>query len=269
MLGRPASLAFPDKVLPPSDSPIELEVIGLDRPPMVKEITLQVRRGEIVGLAGLIGSGRTELVRAIFGADRPDAGTVMLGGEPMELMSPRSAIKSGLVMVPESRKDQGLFLTRSVKENLTMAYLADFARGGVIMPGLEKAAAASAARKVEIKTPSLRVPVNELSGGNQQRVLFARWLLKTPRVLIVDEPTRGVDVGAKRAIYELIVGLAASGMAVLLVSSEMEEVLGLSHRVLVVRDGRIVGEFTGAELKEAPVLAAAFGTGSNSGTSDA
>jgi len=166
-------------------------------------------------------------------------------------------------MLAESRKEQGLFLTRAVKENVTMAHLAEFARAGLVMSRPERKAAGAVARDLDVKTPSIRTPVSELSGGNQQRVLFARWLLKTPRVLIVDEPTRGVDVGAKRAIYDLIVNLAAAGMAVLLVSSELEEVVGLSHRVLVVRDGRIVGEFAGEAVEEAPVLAAAFGTGNN------
>ena len=263
MLGRPASLAFPEKQEPPPDSAVELEVVGLHRPPMVKQVSLQVRRGEIVGLAGLVGSGRTEMVRAIFGADRPVSGSVTLGGARVGIKSPRAAIRNGIVMLAESRKEQGLFLTRAVKENVTMAHLAEFARAGLVMSRPERKAAGAVARDLDVKTPSIRTPVSELSGGNQQRVLFARWLLKTPRVLIVDEPTRGVDVGAKRAIYDLIVNLAAAGMAVLLVSSELEEVVGLSHRVLVVRDGRIVGEFAGEAVEEAPVLAAAFGTGNN------
>jgi ABC-type sugar transport system ATPase subunit len=259
MLGRPASLAFPPKQPPPPDSPVELEAVGLERPPVINDVSLSVRRGEIVGLAGLVGSGRTELVRAIFGADKLHAGVVHIKGDRVDRMTPRVGIRKGLVMLPESRKDQGLFLTRSVRENLTMAYLADFTKAGVVMTGRERKAAIRTTRDFDIKAPSLRAPVNQLSGGNQQRVLFARWLLRTPRILIVDEPTRGIDVGAKRAIYELIVDLAASGMAVLLVSSELEEVLGLSHRVLVIRDGRIVGEFQGESLREAPILAAAFG----------
>lgn len=267
MLGRPADLAFPEKSPPPLDAPLVLSVQGLMRPPLVNDVSFEVRAGEIVGLAGLMGSGRTELVRAVFGADRPDSGAVELKGRPVSHRSPRHAIRSGIAMLPESRKDQGLFLLRSVKENITVPYLQQFARMGVLAGGREQVAAESVVRDLDVKTPSLRTRVSALSGGNQQRVLFARWLMKTPSLLMVDEPTRGVDVGAKRAIYELIVSLAAQGMGVLLVSSELEEVLGLSHRVLVISDGSITAEFEGTEITESTVLSAVFMTEDNSSAS--
>jgi ABC-type sugar transport system ATPase subunit len=260
MLGRALDLAFPDKVPAPADARVVLSVRGLSRPPTVREVSFEVRAGEIVGLAGLIGSGRSELARAIFGADRPTDGVIEVDGRPLTARSPRAAIRRGVVMLPEDRKRQGLLMLRSIVDNVTLPHLGDVSRGGVLSTRAERKRAAELIRRLDVRTRSNGALVNTLSGGNQQKVLFAKWLFRRPRVFIADEPTRGVDVGAKRAIYELIQSLAAEGIAVLLISSEHEEVLGLAHRVLVMRAGRIVAEFDERTMSEDAVLHAAFAT---------
>jgi rhamnose transport system ATP-binding protein len=260
MLGRAVDLAFPDKAPAPADAPVVLSVRGLSRPPVVHDVSFGVRAGEIVGLAGLIGSGRSEVARLIFGADRPTGGTVELDGRQLVARSPRAAIRRGVVMLPEDRKRQGLLMLRSIVDNVTLPHLADLSRGGVLETGAERRRAAALIGRLDVRTRSHGALVNTLSGGNQQKVLFAKWLFRPPRVFIADEPTRGVDVGAKRAIYELIRSLAAEGIAVLLISSEHEEVLGLAHRVLVMRAGRIVAEFDERTMSEDAVLHAAFAT---------
>jgi rhamnose transport system ATP-binding protein len=236
-----------------------LRVSALTREPAFRDVSLEVHRGEIVGLAGLVGSGRSEIARAIFGADQPHAGTIEIEGRALSLRSPRSGIRAGIAMLPESRKDQGLVMMRSVIENVTMAHVDEVTGRGVLRRRRERAVVEGTLKRVDARAASPTLPVSSLSGGNQQKVALAKWLLKTPRVLLADEPTRGVDVGAKRAIYELLIDLADQGLAVLLISSELEEVLGLSHRVLVVRAGRIVGEYDAAEADEEVVMRTAFG----------
>ena len=262
MLGRPGDLAFPAKKFAPDTAPVILSVRGLARPPGVNGVDFEVREGEIVGLAGLIGSGRTEIARLVTGADRPTSGEIRLGGEVIHLRSPRDAIKRGIALLPESRKDQGLFLQLPVRDNITLSYLAKLTSLGMLRPRREVAEAAKSVDRLNVKPSNLKAKVSTLSGGNQQKVLFARSLFLRPRILVVDEPTRGVDVGAKRSIYELIVALAEQGLGVVLISSELEEVIGLAHRVLVVREGRIVTQLTGDEIEEEAVLKAAFATGS-------
>jgi rhamnose transport system ATP-binding protein len=260
MLGRPGDLAFPAKKFPTETASIILSVRGLARPPGVNGVDFEVREGEIVGLAGLIGSGRTEIARLVTGADRPTSGEIHLDGDVIHLRSPRDAINRGIALLPESRKDQGLFLHLPVRDNITLSHLADLTSFGILRPGREKAEASKTVDRLAVKPASLKSKVATLSGGNQQKVLFARSLFLQPRVLVVDEPTRGVDVGAKRSIYELIVALAEQGLGVVLISSELEEVIGLAHRVLVVREGRIVTELKGDEIEEEAVLQAAFAT---------
>jgi simple sugar transport system ATP-binding protein/ribose transport system ATP-binding protein len=260
MLGRSLELTFPDRQPAPADAPALLDVDGLSRGRVLHDVSLKVRAGEIVGLAGLIGSGRSEIARAIFGADPIDAGTIRIDGREVRIRSPRDAIGAGIAMLPESRKEQGLIMRRSVMENTTLVHLPDVSAGTVIHRAAEERRADAALRDAEVTTGRLRTRVGTLSGGNQQKALFAKWLFRRPRVLLADEPTRGVDVGAKRAIYDLIAGLAADGMAVLVISSELEEVLGLAHRVLVVRGGRIVAELSGEHATEEAVMTAAFGT---------
>ncbi len=240
MLGRSAGAAFPARRAVPDGAPVLLSVDRLVAPG-VAGVSLQVRAGEIVGLAGLVGAGRTELARAIYAA-------------------PRSALRSGIAMIPESRKEQGLLLGRSVAENVSLASLRQVSRGALIARGRERQAVRQILARLDVRTAGQAGPAGALSGGNQQKLLFARVLLTQPRVLLADEPTRGVDVGAKRAIYELLTDLAARGLGVLLISSDIEEVLGLAHRVLVMRAGRIVAELSGGAATEAAVLAAAFGS---------
>jgi ribose transport system ATP-binding protein len=258
MIGHGIDWEFPTRAPDPAGNPVVLEARGLSRRGALADVSFTIRAGEILGLAGLVGSGRTEIARALFGADRIDAGEIIVDGRPVRVSSPRAAANAGIAMLPESRKEQGLVMTRSVRENVTLADLPAFADAGIVNARRERAAALRETRRLDVKTPSLETPVLDLSGGNQQKALFAKWLLRQPRVLIADEPTRGVDVGAKRQIHELLVQLAARGMAVLLISSEIEEVLGLSHRILVLRAGRIVAEFDGATATKDDVMDAAF-----------
>jgi simple sugar transport system ATP-binding protein/ribose transport system ATP-binding protein len=260
MLGRPMEMTFPDKVYPPPEAPAILTVRGLTRTPAFEDISFEVRAGEIVGLAGLIGSGRTEVARAIFGADPFDGGEVSVDGQVLKIRSPRGAIRAGIAMLPESRKDQGLHMRSPIVQNVSLAHLGEVSSNGVVLPRKERRRVAELAKRVDIRASRLSAWVSTLSGGNQQKVLFAKWLFQSPRALLADEPTRGVDVGAKRAIYELIQALAADGLAVLLISSELEEVLGLAHRIIVIKSGRLVAEFDGRTATENEVLHAAFAT---------
>jgi simple sugar transport system ATP-binding protein/ribose transport system ATP-binding protein len=258
MLGRPLTSTFPVRRAPPTDAPVLLSVRDLVAPG-VDGVSFELRAGEIVGLAGLVGAGRTELARAVYGAARVESGTVELtacGGRPGK--SPRRSIAAGLAMIPESRKDEGLIFTRSVTENATLSRLPALAAAGVVRRSLERRAARAALEECEVRGAQYSAPVRALSGGNQQKVLFARTVLCGPRVLIADEPTRGVDIGAKRSIYDLLARLAADGLGVLLVSSELEEILGLADRVLVMRRGRIAAELAGDAMQEGAILAAAF-----------
>ena len=260
MVGRAVDTTYPAKQLTAGDAPVLLEARALSRALAVSDVSLTVRAGEIVGLAGLVGSGRSEVARLIAGADRADAGEIRLDGAPLRLRHPRDAARRGIAMVPESRKEQGLLMMRSIRENATLATLPRFTRGGVVERGKERRYAQGLFDRLDVRAPGTSTRVGSLSGGNQQKVLFAKWLAIEPRVLIADEPTRGIDVAAKREIHGLIAELAAGGMGVLLISSEIEEVLGLAHRVLVMRGGRVVEELAGDEATEDRVMRAAFAT---------
>ncbi len=267
MLGRPLDAAFPPRRLVPADAPVLLSVRGLTAPG-VNDVSFDLRAGEILGLAGLVGAGRIELARAVYRANRVRAGTVSVMGPPATAGAagmvsvtgtPRTAMRAGLAMIPESRKEQGLLPGRSVVENVTLSSLAQISRAGIVRPRLERRAVRDMLTKVDVRGGGQAVAASALSGGNQQKLLFARSLLCDPLVLIADEPTRGVDVGAKRAIYELLASLTGRGLGVLLISSDVEEILGLAHRVLVMRAGQIAAEFTGDAATEAAILGAAFG----------
>jgi ABC-type sugar transport system ATPase subunit len=260
MLGRSVELTFPEKQPPASDSKVVLSVRGLTRRPLVDGVSFDIRAGEILGLAGLIGSGRSEVARAIFGADPVDAGTVEVDGSDLRSRNPRRAIRHGVVMLPEDRKTQGLLMLRSILDNVTLPHLDTISEAGVVNLVEERRRGGALISELAVRTRSATAKVSTLSGGNQQKVLFARWLFRTPKVFIADEPTRGVDVGAKLAIYELIHGLARQGIAVLLISSEHEELLGLAHRILVMRAGRVVSELDRETMSEDAVLHAAFAT---------
>jgi ABC-type sugar transport system ATPase subunit len=258
MLGRSLGTAFPARRPVPAQAPIVLQARGLSAPG-VHDVSLDVRAGEILGLAGLVGSGRTELARALCRAQRVTAGTVSVAGAPLTGQGPWKALRAGVAMIPESRKEQGLMLGRPIAENVSLSSLTRLSDLGLVRRRAERQAVARVLDQVGVGVPAQAAPVSTLSGGNQQKVLFARILLRGPRVLVADEPTRGVDVGAKRAIYELLASLAAEGLGVLLISSDAEEILGLAHRVLVMRAGRIAAELRGEAMTEAAILAAAFG----------
>ncbi|HEX9032120.1 MAG TPA: sugar ABC transporter ATP-binding protein [Streptosporangiaceae bacterium] len=260
MLGRSLGATFPVRQPAAPDAPVVLSVSGLTAPG-VNDVSLRVSAGEIVGLAGLVGAGRTELARAVYRAGRSSAGDVRLAGDrKLTGRAPRDALQAGVAMIPESRKEQGLLLRRSVAENVSLSSLGQFSRGGLVTRSAERREVEKILRELDVRTAGQNALAGSLSGGNQQKLLFARTLLAGPRVLIADEPTRGVDVGAKRAIYELLTSLAARGLGVLLISSDVEEVLGLAHRVLVMRAGRIVAELDGEAATEAAILGAAFGS---------
>ncbi|MGZ8513631.1 MAG: sugar ABC transporter ATP-binding protein [Candidatus Limnocylindrales bacterium] len=257
MLGRPAARAYPAKQAAPPDSPVVLSIRHLSAPG-VHDVSLELRSGEIVGVAGLIGAGRSELARAIYGVNPATGGAVESGSIPLGA-TPAASLRAGVAMIPESRKDDGLFLRRPIRENVSLSTVASFARFGFVRRGRERSRVSEELHRVA-GSPLLEAPAGALSGGNQQKLLFARTLLVHPGVLIADEPTRGVDVGSKHDLYELIVRLASDGMAVLFISNEMEEILGLAHRVVVMRQGRLVAELAEEKMTEEAILAAAFGT---------
>ena len=219
-----------------------LEVSELSREHVVKNVSFQIRSGEVVGLTGLVGAGRTEAARLIFGADRKTSGTIRVDGQTVDVQSPRDAIDAGICLLTEDRKSQGLIPARSVRENFSLASLMRFQTGGLIRQHEESAAFASYVERLNIRISRHEQLISHLSGGNQQKVLLARWLFRNTKVFLLDEPTRGVDIGAKQEIYQLIADLAQQGKAVLLISSELPEILSLSDRNLVMRHGRISGE---------------------------
>ncbi|MFZ4139923.1 sugar ABC transporter ATP-binding protein [Streptomyces griseoincarnatus] len=256
MTGRNVEYVFP----PRSDTPrVEaaepvLTVENLSRRGEFAPLDLQVRPGEIVGLAGLVGSGRSEILETIYGARKPDTGRVLVDGTPLRPGSVRAAVRAGLGLAPEERKAQALLMLESVTRNVSVSSMSRFARAGWIDRGAELGAARAAVRELSLRPDNPDVPVRTLSGGNQQKAVLARWLLRGCRVLLLDEPTRGVDVGARAELYAVVRRLADEGLAVLLVSSEVPEVLGLADRVLVLREGSVVHTAPARELDEHRVL---------------
>jgi ribose transport system ATP-binding protein len=238
MVGR--EFTFEHHAPKPSRDHVVLKVDGLGRENAFEGISFDLYGGEILGLAGLIGAGRTDVVRAIAGADRFDNGTISVEGKPVRLRSPRGAMDAGIFMVPEDRKGLGLNLGRSAAENMTLPWERKLAKLGQVTRGAVEAVGETHKKRFDIRG-RMELPVGSMSGGNQQKVLLAKWLIESPKVFIVDEPTRGVDVGAKMAIYEILRELASAGIGVIVVSSELEEVLGLSHRILVMSEGRQSG----------------------------
>jgi ribose transport system ATP-binding protein len=257
MLGRSITTAFPDKAPAPSGAPVVLRVEHLEAPG-VHDCSLELRRGEILGIAGLVGAGRSELARAIYRDVRCTRGRVWVGDAELAGRSPHRSLQRGLALIPESRKDMGLLVGRPVKENVSLSRLDLISRFGWLSGPRERSAVGELMARTAVKAASMRMPVSMLSGGNQQKVLFARSMMCAPNVLIADEPTRGVDVGSKRAIYDLLAEMAGQGLGIIVISSELEEVLGLAHRVLVMRQGRIVRELSGDAMNQQAVLAAAF-----------
>ena len=238
---------------------VALRVQGLTRGSRVRGVSFEVRRGEILGLAGLVGSGRTETLRAIVGADRPEAGEVRRGdGPPLRIGSPRDAVRAGIGLIPEDRQAQALLLPQSVRANLTLASLPAFARRGWIDAPREAAAADGVRGRLDVRGRGLEQPVAELSGGNQQKVVIGRWLLRACDVLLVDEPTRGIDVAAKAGVHRALADLAARGTALVVVSSELDELMAMCDRIAVLSAGRLVTTVARGAFDEEALLAAAF-----------
>jgi ribose transport system ATP-binding protein len=257
MVGRELSDQFPSRSAAVGEEALRVEALRRDG--VLHGISFSLKRGEVVGLAGLMGSGRTELARAIFGADRLDGGRIFVRGQERRIGSPRAAIDEGIGFLTEDRKQQGLVLVLSVQENVCLPSIGRLARAGVMQPARESALTNQRIAELKIKTPSARQRVVHLSGGNQQKVVLGKWLGTEADILIFDEPTRGIDVGTKAEIYRLINELAARGAAILMISSELPEILGMSDRILVMHAGRIAAEFPASEATQEKVLAAALG----------
>jgi rhamnose transport system ATP-binding protein len=258
MVGRELSEVFPKRTVELGEVVLELRGLGCAATG-VKDVHLNVRAGEIVGLAGLVGAGRTELARAIFGLTPADAGGMLLRGEPVTINSPAQAIARGIAYAPEDRRRHGVVLELPISHNITLASLDRLSRFGAFDFQQEREIAADYTERLGIKTPAIFTPVASLSGGNQQKVVLSRWLMTKPSVLILDEPTQGIDVGAKSEIHALMTELAAQGAAILMISSELPEILGMSDRIAVMRGGTIVGLLDRAEADQQKILALALG----------
>jgi rhamnose transport system ATP-binding protein len=258
MVGRELSAVFPKREVALGDTALELRALGCAAGG-VRDVSLTLRAGEILGLAGLVGAGRTELARVVFGLTPADAGEILVRGVPTRIDSPARAIAAGIAYVPEDRRRHGVVLGMPVRANVTLASLDALSRFGALDAARETALAVEYTTRLGVKTPSIHTPVAELSGGNQQKVALGRWLVREPAVLVLDEPTQGIDVGAKSEIHALMVRLAEQGVAILMISSELPEVLGMSDRVAVMRGGTVVEVMARGEATQERVLAAALG----------
>jgi len=257
MVGRDMDALFPK--LPAEPGGVVLKLDRLTREGDFTDVSFVVRSGEIVALAGLVGAGRTEVARAIFGIDRWDAGSVEIDGRRLPPGSPSAAMSAGIGLVPEDRRQQGLVMDFSIERNIALASLDTVQRGGLIFRGAERSFARDWALRLQLKYARLSNPVWTLSGGNQQKTVLAKWLGRKPRLLIVDEPTRGIDVGTKAEVHRLLSELAAQGVAVLMISSELPEVLGMADRIVVLFEGRVTREFVRADADEDAIMRAATG----------
>jgi rhamnose transport system ATP-binding protein len=255
MVGRDVTTLFPKEEATIGEPVLVVE--GLNQPGVFHDVNFEVRSGEIVALAGLVGAGRSEIARAVFGVDSYAAGRVKVNGTTVPKHNPASAMTLGLALVPEDRRKQGLVLESSVAQNTTMAIRRSLSKAGLLFSNAENSAARIWASRLEVKTSALDTEVGTLSGGNQQKVVLAKWLATQPSVLIVDEPTRGIDVGTKAEVHRLLSQLAGEGLAILMISSELPEVLGMADRVLVVREGRITADIPRADATAESVMLAA------------
>jgi ribose transport system ATP-binding protein len=263
MIGRDLKALYTAPKEAPGDEVLAVRDIRTTTYPE-RAVNLSLRRGEIVGLAGLVGSGRTELARTIFGIDRPVDGTIQLQGHSLTIRSPRDAIAHGIYLIPEDRKRAGLILEDDITSNISLPNLENFATAYLVDRDREETTAKQQARRLNIRTPSVTTVTGTLSGGNQQKVVLAKWLAMSPNVMLFDEPTRGIDVGAKSEIYSLIRTLSDAGVAVLMISSDMEEVVGVSDRILVMHEGQISGELGRDQFSEHNVMQLAVGKAMNS-----
>jgi rhamnose transport system ATP-binding protein len=257
MIGRDLGDMYSKTSVAPGD--VVLEVENLSRENVFRDISFTVRRGEIVALAGLVGAGRTEVARAVFGVDRRTGGSVRLNGKPLRNGEPAAAMIAGMAFVPEDRRQEGLVMDLGIDHNVALASLGRLRTAGFIFRSAERRLAATWAERLRLRYGRLRDPVSTLSGGNQQKVVLAKWLARQPSLLIIDEPTRGIDIGTKAEVHRILDELAAAGTAVLMISSELPEVLGLADQVLVLHEGRLAGKFTRAEATEDKIMRAATG----------
>ena len=257
MVGRELTDLFPKEEAEIGD--VVLSVQGLTRGSVVKDVSFELHRGEILGLAGLMGAGRTEVLETIFGIEKADSGEVVLNGKTLRIKQPSDAIRAGMALLTEDRKLNGIMGVLSVRDNITAAALPRYSPRGVLRVGEMRKDSEDQREKLRIKTPSLNQLIKNLSGGNQQKALISRWLLTVPDVLMIDEPTRGIDVGAKSEIHRLMSMLAQEGKAIIMVSSELPEVLGMSDRILVMHEGRISGELSREEANQESVMHLATG----------
>ena len=260
MVGRQLSAVFPKREVALGETVLELIALRCQASG-VRDVSLTVRAGEIVGLAGLVGAGRTELARTIFGITPADAGEIRLRSRPVHIGSPSDAIARGIAYLPEDRRHHGVVLEMPVSENITLAALPKLSRFGALDFRAERELAIEYIRRLDVKTSSILAPVASLSGGNQQKVALSRWLVTKPSVLLLDEPTQGIDVGAKAEIHTLIGELAAQGAAIVMISSELPEILGMSDRIAVMHGGTIVDTLLGTEATQERILARALGDG--------
>ncbi|RID84537.1 sugar ABC transporter ATP-binding protein [Peribacillus asahii] len=257
MVGRELEDRFPHREAKPGETVLEIK--ELSRKGVFNYVNMSVRRGEILGVAGLMGAGRTEIMRALFGVDQADSGEVFIEGKKVSIRQPIDAVKHGLAFITENRKDEGLILDFSVRENIGLPNLGSFAPNGIVKANEEKQFVEMMVKRLSVKTASPETIIGNLSGGNQQKVVIAKWIGTSPKVLIMDEPTRGIDVGAKREIYELMNELTERGLAIIMVSSELPEVLGMSDRILVIHEGKIAGELGRQEATQEKIMALATG----------
>lgn len=255
MVGRTLADLFPKQAVEPGA--VLLEVDGLSRAGVFDAISFQVRAGEIVGLAGLVGAGRTDVAQSVFGIAPATSGSIKVAGKTVAIRDPQAAMALGIAYVPEDRQHHGLLLPMSIAQNITLPSLGRYAHFSWLNQRAERVEAVAAADQLEVKRRSVLQKANELSGGNQQKVVLAKWLATNPRILILDEPTRGIDVGTKSAVHALMSQLAAQGIAILMISSELPEILGMSDRVLVMREGRLTGHFSRAEATQEKIMQAA------------
>ncbi len=257
MVGRDLESLFPKT--PVVVGEVVLDVADLCRAGAFNGVSFTVRAGEIVALAGLVGAGRSEVARAVFGIDRRTSGTVRVRGRLLPNGKPRAAMEAGIALVPEDRRQQGLVMSMGIDQNVALASLSELRRFGLIRRSRERQLASTWATRLQLKFSRIRNAVSTLSGGNQQKVVLSKWLARRPSVLLIDEPTRGIDVGTKAEVHRLLDSLVGQGLAVLMISSELPEVLGMADRVLVLREGRITAEFSRADATEDAVMRAATG----------
>jgi ribose transport system ATP-binding protein len=256
MVGRSLDEQFP--VTEKSIGDVVLELKNINTPALLKNISFNVRAGEILGLAGLVGAGRTETARAIYGAD-PYSGDIYIDGKKVNIEKPKDGIREGIALIPEDRKKHGALLELSIRENISFISIKDISKMSVVSKGKDKSLAQDYIDKLKIKTPGMEQLVKNLSGGNQQKVVLAKSLASRSKIMIFDEPTRGIDVGAKYEIYMLMNQLAKEGMAIIMISSEMPELLGMSDRIIVMHEGEIAGELSKEEATQTRILELASG----------